>query len=57
LFLFAKQTNPNNSDRWYFPPLVFPARVIVQQTDLYAHTSVTNTPAYFGDVLEIVNLK
>ncbi len=33
LFLFAKQTNPNQSNRrstvqWYFPPLVFPASLI-----------------------------
>ncbi len=34
LFLFAKQTNPNQSNRrstvqWYFPPLVFPGIKII----------------------------
>ncbi len=42
LFLFAKQTNPNQSNRrsvvqWYFPPLVFPEQTI----------SKKNTLAYF----------
>ncbi len=39
LFLFTKQTNPNQSDRrstvqWYFPPLVFPCATINKSSDL-----------------------
>ncbi len=55
LFLFAKQTNPNQSNRrsmvqWYFPPLVFPVSATVSVETL-CRPNIVSAKQFVGQTI------